>query len=77
MFSLSFGLVDLIVAGTRFRADSVEEIGGTVRPVVVGPAHRMNHMAGWATSVHFAVSGGVGDSLLLVVERERGVLPVM
>ena len=41
-------LVDLIVAGARSRADSVEEIGGTIRLAAVGSVHCMNHMAGWA-----------------------------
>lgn len=36
----------------------------------------MNHMAGWATWSGLAVAGGVGSIPELVVERERGVLPV-
>lgn len=75
MFPLGFGPVDLIVAGARSRADSVEEIGGILSGLATDPMHRMNHMAGWVTSAALAMSGGVGSIPCAFVERERGVLP--
>ena len=43
--------------------------------LAVGPVHRMNHMAGWATSSASRCRVGSGTTSVLVVERERGVLP--
>lgn len=63
MFPLGFGPVDLIVAGARSRADLVEEIGGILSGLAADPMHRMNHMAGWATSAAWRCRVGSGASL--------------
>ncbi len=43
--------------------------------LAVGSLHRMTHMAGWATSSALWCRVGSGTTSVLVVERERGVLP--
>lgn len=62
MFSLGFGPVDLIVAGTCSRADSVEEIGGILSGLAADPMHRMNHMAGWLRRLPWRCRVGSGAS---------------
>lgn len=56
MFPVGFGPVDLIVPGPVLEQTRLRKLVGFYLAWPGDPMHRMNHMAGWATS---AAPGGV------------------